>query len=232
MKLAERLAAAIAGGVRRIGQVSIEPRGDGYLLRHIDDEGLPASALQGHEDPEMARTISTWADDGHYRFTKGELSLVRGWMLVLSSAGQLKQALDLFYPAGAGLWFAQQDGRIEVEHLRTKLNRQTGMYRFARNLSDAGAQRLVTEVCGHGHCCVKKILWKTAKRAVMMAWSEASTGPPPFPCSAARPATTSSRKPARHRRSRRNRRSSLQASGCRFMYFSTASVRVRTWSFR
>jgi sirohydrochlorin cobaltochelatase len=160
MKLAERLAAAIAGGVRRIGQVSIEPRGDGYLLRHIDDEGLPASALQGHEDPEMARTISTWADDGHYRFTKGELSLVRGWMLVLSSAGQLKQALDLFYPAGAGLWFAQQDGRIEVEHLRTKLNRQTGMYRFARNLSDAGAQRLVTEVCGPGHCCVKKILWQ------------------------------------------------------------------------
>ena len=160
MKLAERLAAAIAGGVRRIGQVSIEPRGDGYLLRHIDDEGLPASALQGHEDPEMARTISTWADDGHYRFTKGELSLVRGWMLVLSSAEQLKQALDLFYPAAAGLWFAQQDGRIEVEHLRTKLNRQTGMYRFARNLSDAGAQRLVTEVCGPGHCCVKKILWQ------------------------------------------------------------------------
>ena len=160
MKLAERLAAAIAGGVRRIGQVSIEPQAEGYLLRHIDDEGLPASALQTHEDPEMARTISTWADDGHYRFTKGELSLVRGWMLVLSSAGQLKQALDLFYPAGVGLWFAQRDGRIEVEHLRTKLNRQTGMYRFARNLSDAGAQRLVTEVCGPGNCCVKKILWQ------------------------------------------------------------------------
>ena len=162
MKLAERLAAAIAGGVRRIGQVSIEPGkgGHGYLLRHIDDEGIDPGSLEVHEDPEMARAISTWADDGHYRFTKGELSLVRGWMLVLSSAGQLKQALDLFYPAGVGLWFAQQDGRIEVEHLRTKLNRQTGMYRFARNLSDAGAQQLVTEVCGPGNCCVKKILWR------------------------------------------------------------------------
>jgi sirohydrochlorin cobaltochelatase len=162
MKLAERLAAAIAGGVRRIGQVSIEPGedGHGYLLRHIDDEGIDPGSLEVHEDPEMARAISTWADDGHYRFTKGELSLVRGWMLVLSSAGQLKQALDLFYPAGVGLWFAQQEGRIEVEHLRTKLNRQTGMYRFARNLSDAGAQRLVTEVCGPGNCCVKKILWR------------------------------------------------------------------------
>jgi hypothetical protein len=33
------------------------------------------------------------------------------------------------------------------------------MYRFARNLSDAGAQKLVKEVCGPGHCCVKNILW-------------------------------------------------------------------------
>jgi sirohydrochlorin cobaltochelatase len=162
MKLAERLAAAIAGGVRQIGQVSIRPRTDGagYELRHIDDEGLPAAELDTHADPEMARTFSTWAADDHYRFTKGELSLMRGWMLLLSSADELRQALDLFYPAATGLWFAQQDGRIEAEHLRPKLNRQTGMYRFARNLSDAGAQRLVTEVCGPGHCCVKKILWQ------------------------------------------------------------------------
>jgi sirohydrochlorin cobaltochelatase len=55
--------------------------------------------------------------------------------------------------------FAALDGRLEVELLRDKLNRQTGMYRFARNLSDAGAQALVREVCGPGNCCVKKILW-------------------------------------------------------------------------
>lgn len=160
MKLAERLAEAIAAGVRRIGQVSIKPQAGGYLLRHIDDEGLDPSALELHEDPEAARDISTWAKDGHYRFTKGELSLIRGWLLKLESAEQLKQALDLFYPAAVGLHFARQDGRIEVEHLRAKLNRQTGMYRFARNLSDAGAQRLVKEVCGPGNCCVKKILWQ------------------------------------------------------------------------
>ena len=162
MKLAERLAAAIAGGIRQIGQVSIATQDGKYILRHIEDEGMPAAALDTHGDPGMARALSTWAadDDGHYRFTKGELSLMRGWMLVLSSAEELRQALDLFYPAATGLWFAEKDGRIEVEHLRTKLNRQTGMYRFARNLSDAGAQRLVKEVCGPGHCCVKKILWQ------------------------------------------------------------------------
>ncbi len=47
-----------------------------------------------------------------------------------------------------------------MQHLRDKLDRQTGMYKFARNLSTEGAQRLVQEVCGPGNCCVKKILWQ------------------------------------------------------------------------
>ncbi|WP_035606439.1 DR2241 family protein [Haloferula sp. BvORR071] len=162
MKLAERLAQALAAGIRHIGQVAISPRAGakGYELRHIDDEGQPESALQRHEGIAAARSISTWAADGHYRFTKGELSLVRGWRLLLDSPEELRQALDLFYPAAAGLWFAQADGRIEIEHLRAKLNRQTGMYRFARNINDETAQRLVREVCGPGNCCVKKILWQ------------------------------------------------------------------------
>jgi len=162
MKLADRLSQAIALGVRRIGQISIKPGATGatYALCHIEDEGLDPASLEIHNGAAATRTISTWAEDGHYRFTKGELSLKRGWLLRLSSAEELRQALDGFYPAAAGLWFAEQDGHLEIQNLREKLNRQTGMYRFARNLSDAGAQRLVREVCGPGHCCVKKILWQ------------------------------------------------------------------------
>lgn len=162
MRLAERLSQAIAGGVRRIGQISIRPdlAGAAYALCHIEDEASDPDLLEVHNGSAAARDISTWAEDGHYRFTKGELSLKRGWLLRLSSTDELKQALDLFYPAAVGLWLASQDGHLEIEHLRDKLNRQTGMYRFARNLSDAGAQRLVREVCGPGNCCVKKILWQ------------------------------------------------------------------------
>lgn len=162
MKLADRLSQAVAGGVRRIGQIAIRPEAAGaaYALCHIDDESRDPSELEVHNGSAAARTISTWAEDGHYRFTKGELSLKRGWLLRLSSAEELRHALDGFYPAAAGLWFAWQDGQLEVQHLRDKLNRQTGMYRFARNLSDAGAQRLVREVCGPGNCCVKRILWQ------------------------------------------------------------------------
>lgn len=161
MTLAERLAQAVAGGIRRIGQIAILPdtAGAAYALCHIDDEAGDLSLLDAHDDPAAARAISTWADDGHYRFTKGELTLKRGWLLRLSSADELRQALDLFYPANIGMHFAAIDGRLQVEQLRDKLNRQTGMYRFARNLSDAGAQALVKEVCGPANCCVKKILW-------------------------------------------------------------------------
>jgi len=161
MILAERLAQAIAGGIRRIGQIAILPdtAGAAYALCHIDDETTDPALLEAHDGPAAARTISTWADDGHYRFTKGELTLKRGWMLRLGSADELRQALDLFYPANVGMHFAALDGRLQVEQLRDKLNRQTGMYRFARNLSDAGAQALVKEVCGPANCCVKKILW-------------------------------------------------------------------------
>jgi sirohydrochlorin cobaltochelatase len=160
MKLAERLSDAISGGIRRIGQIAIRPQDGGYLLCHIDDENGDHALLEKLDGSAAARDLSTWAEDGHYRFTKGELSLKRGWLLQLSSAEEFRQALDHFYPAAAGLWFAQKDGRLEIEHLRDKLNRQTGMYRFARTLSDAGAQRLVREVCGPGNCCVKKILWQ------------------------------------------------------------------------
>lgn len=160
MKIAERLAQAVAGAVRQIGQVVILRQSGGYELRHIEDEGLPAAEFEILEGADAAREISTWAEDEHYRFTKGELSLKRGWRLLLSSPEELRQALDLFYPAALGLWFAQQDGLLEAEHLRAKLARQTGMYRFTRNLSDERAQQLVREVCGPGNCCVKKILWQ------------------------------------------------------------------------
>lgn len=159
--LATRLLAAVDSGVQQIGQIAILP-GQGewsHLLCHLNDTSRIES-LEVHDGPEDARDLSTWAEDGHYRFTKGELSLKCGWLMRLRSEADLLIALDGFYPAAVGLWLAEKEGRLEIQHLREKLNRQTGMYRFARDLSDAGAQRLVDEVCGPGNCCVKKILWQ------------------------------------------------------------------------
>lgn len=159
--IAEQLEKAVREGIRQIGQVAIltDVLDSPFGLCHLDDQEKIES-LEVHRGPAPAREISTWAADGHYRFTKGELSLKNGWILLLSDIQELRQALDLLYPASVGLWLAEKAGELDVEHLRDKLNRQTGMYKFARNISDAGAQKLVQNVCGPSNCCVKDIRWQ------------------------------------------------------------------------
>jgi sirohydrochlorin cobaltochelatase len=134
------------------------------VICHYEDAELstePAfGGLDVYHGPEAAREISTYAEDGTYRFTKGQTNLKRGWVMTLENEEDLRQAVDQFYPACLGLFLAQRDGTLDVQNLRDKLNRQTGMYRFARTVSDAGAQQLVQTICGPAHQCAKRILWK------------------------------------------------------------------------
>ena len=166
MSTALKLRDLLRTGIHRIGQIEIQQNlcGYPYVLCHSADVELskePAfGGLEIHEGPADARDLSTYAQDGTYRFTKGQTNLERGWVVVLDNEEDLRLALDQFYPACVGLFLAQQGGDLEIETLRDKLNRQTGMYRFARSISDAGAQKLVQQVCGPAHQCAKKILWK------------------------------------------------------------------------
>lgn len=166
MSITNQLQDLITSGVRRIGEIEIQANvsNAAYVLCHWQDLGrakeLDFDDLEVHRAPAGAREISTYAEDGTYRFTKGQMNLKRGWVMVLETTEELRQALDHFYPASVGLFLAMRDGCLEVENLRDKLNRQTGMYRFARNVSDAGAQELVRTVCGPAHQCAKRILWQ------------------------------------------------------------------------
>ncbi|MDG2400225.1 MAG: DR2241 family protein [Akkermansiaceae bacterium] len=156
MTLTKVLSNALDSGINQIGQLRIL-RGP-LRLHHIDDVNL--DSLEVHTDPDDAREISLYTSDGKYRFTKGELSLKTGWIFILDSVEDLRRAIDLFYPASLGLWNASQNNEIRVQNLRDKLNRQTGMYRHARNVSDEGIQKLVKCLCGPSNKCVKKILWE------------------------------------------------------------------------
>lgn len=166
MSIASNLQEWIAAGVHRIGEIEIQTNACSYfyLLSHWQDAARAKEpefgGLEVHRDPAAARDISTYAEDGTYRFTKGQVNLKRGWVMALETTEALRQALDHFYPASVGLFAALRNGRLEVENLREKLGRQTGMYRFARNISDPGAQELVRTVCGPAHQCAKRILWK------------------------------------------------------------------------
>jgi hypothetical protein len=156
MSLTQKLTEALGSGINQIGQLRILQ--NPLRLHHIDDTDLASLAV--HSDPEDAREISLYADNGEYRFTKGELSLKRGWIFQLESIEDLRRTIDLFYPASLGLWQAHDLGKIRIQNLRDKLNRQSGMYRHARNVSDQGAQELVQCLCGPANKCVKKILWR------------------------------------------------------------------------
>lgn len=166
MNIVAQLQKLIQSGFHRIGEIEIQTNvfNNAYAISHWQDADHVGEAGHGgltlHEGPEAAREISTYAEDGTYRFTKGQVNLKRGWVMVLQDEEELRQALDQFYPACLGLFLAHRNDLLEVEYLRSKLNRQTGMYRFARSISDAGAQELVRKVCGPAHQCAKRILWK------------------------------------------------------------------------
>ena len=156
MSLTKVLADALESGINQIGQLRILR--DPFRLHHIDDVNL--DSLELHTNPDDARGIGLYTSGGEYRFTKGELSLRTGWIFELESLEELRRTIDLFYPASIGLWNATNHGNARIQNLRDKLNRQTGMYRHARNVSDEGAQELVKSLCGPSNKCVKKILWK------------------------------------------------------------------------
>ncbi|MEJ6581101.1 MAG: DR2241 family protein [Akkermansiaceae bacterium] len=155
MSLTQNLTEALASGINQIGQIRILQ--NPLRLHHLDDSDL--DSLEVHTVPDDAREISLYSDKGEYRFTKGELSLKRGWIFKLESIDDLRRTIDLFYPASLGLWQAHEAGNIRIQDLREKLNRQSGMYRHSRNVSDQGAQELVQCLCGPSNKCVKKILW-------------------------------------------------------------------------
>lgn len=159
MKLSQRLTSALQEGINEIGEVSIltEISGAPYALCHSEDRTRTAE-LEVQRGPFAAQEIGKLNDQGEFRFLKGSQDLQRGWLLLLADADELRQALDLFYPAALGLWLAQLDGTLRVQDLRPKLERQTGMYRFARTISDAGAQALIKEEC-HPAKCAKRMLW-------------------------------------------------------------------------
>ena len=165
MTIAEHLESFLSQGIHRIGEIEIQtlPSGD-FLLSHEADQAEASQedhgGLEVHHGPEAARDLSTYAEDGTYRFTKGQVNLRRGWAMILSSSLDLRLALDQFYPASVGLWIASQGGTLSVQNLRTKLERQTGMYRSARFISTEGAQELVKSICGPAHQCAKRILWQ------------------------------------------------------------------------
>lgn len=166
MSIATALEDLIESGIHRIGEIEIQTNVSGFrfILSHHTDAALAREpdfgGLECHDGPAAARSLSVHGSDGAYRFVKAQLNLRGGWVMRLASPEELRLALDHFYPASVGVDLARRAGTLDVQDLRDKLNRQTGMYRFARTISDEGAQNLIEQVCGPAHNCARRILWR------------------------------------------------------------------------
>ena len=145
-------------GGRRIGQIVIAKKNDGWELRHSDDAGR--DDLRLYTKCADARPLANLDDEGKFRALKTAPNLRHGWRLVLPDVASLRSALDAFYPAMIGVQLARERSELTPVNLRDTLARQTGMYRVTQKLTDEQAQALIASQCRCDGGCLKTILWR------------------------------------------------------------------------
>ena len=156
--ISDELARLIKEGYNALGELEFTESPTGYRLYHWADRNS-LSLAQVYRSAEDARQIAKYDAAGAYRALKGAPNLPRRWMLELGSIKDLKRALDYFYPGAIATWLAYREGKTRPVCLRETLNRQTGMYRVTRKLTDGQAQSLVKEACRSDSRCLRTILW-------------------------------------------------------------------------
>ena len=141
-------------GRTRIGQIAIREMPDGWELRHADD--FARGDIARHDGAGAARHLANLDDAGAYRPLKTAPNLRHGWRLVLRDVGEVRRALDYFYPAMTGVWLSHLRGELRPVEFRETLGRQTGMYRVTQKITDEQARGMVDSFCAG---CLKCRVW-------------------------------------------------------------------------
>jgi sirohydrochlorin cobaltochelatase len=140
------------------GQIRIQKTNGSLVLSHRDDE--VRTDLQTFRNSEEAVEIAKYDDAGNYRSLKTAPNLRHGWQLELATLGELRRALDYFYPGRLAVFAAWKNGQLQATQLRETLERQSGMYRVAAKISDEQIDNVVGNFCRSDSGCLRTILWK------------------------------------------------------------------------
>jgi len=154
------------------GQILIRKTNGSFVLSHRDDE--VRTALQTFRNAEEAVEIAKYDDAGNYRPLKTAPNLRHGWRLELATLGELRRALDYFYPGRLAVFAAWKNDQLRITPLRETLDRQSGMYRIAAKISDEQIDNVVGNFCRSDSGCLRTILWKRDQHSTI-----ASTKLPP-----------------------------------------------------
>jgi sirohydrochlorin cobaltochelatase len=162
----EKALAAVLNDHTRFGQILIQRRSSGgFVLCHRDDENVHDLKILGK--PDDAIEIARYDDAGNYRPLKTAPNLRHGWRLELVDLGELRRALDYFYPGRLAMLAAWTENRLSTASLRETLDRQSGMYRVAAKISDEQIDEVVGNFCKSDGGCLRTILWKRDARGTI-----------------------------------------------------------------
>ena len=140
-----------------IGQISVRRTGSSFTLCHWEDEGR--NNLEVFRGSEEALAIARFDDAGDYRPLKTAPNLRHGWRLEVVDLGELRRALDYFYPGRLAMFAAWKANRLVTTPLRETLDRQSGIYRVAAKISDPQLDDVVANFCRSDGGCLRTILW-------------------------------------------------------------------------
>ncbi len=140
-----------------VAQVLIERTVSGYELHHIEDGDRGAFSLRGLRLSDL-RALAQCTKSGAFRPLKSAPSLQNGWRLKVRDDAELEVALNQLYPGAIADWYAAQSPAAPVTDYRAFTNRQTGMYRIAKLLTDEQVCT-VARACCHRNYCLKRRLW-------------------------------------------------------------------------
>lgn len=159
----EKALAAVLSDKSYFGQIFIQATNVGsFALCHRDDANK--SDLEIFRKPDDALDIARYDDAGKYRPLKTAPDLRHGWRMEVVDLGELRRALDYFYPGRLAMLVAWTGNRLSTTPLRETLDRQSGMYRIAAKILDEQIDDMVGNFCKSDGGCLRTILWKRDAR--------------------------------------------------------------------
>src|SRR5258708_11118786 len=141
----ETALAAVLSDRTSFGQLLIQRTGAGsFVLCHRDDE--KAHGLQIFRQPDDGLEIARYDDAGKYRPLKTAPNLRHRWRLELVDLGELRRALDYFFPGRLATLPASTQGRLRTPPPRETFGRHSGPRPPPATPSGARGRRAVGHV--------------------------------------------------------------------------------------
>lgn len=160
MTLPDHLAAALPDEMTRLlGEVLLSKCAETntWLARHIRDKAADSDSLQALNTVQEIREMVKYDKDGEYRPLKTAPNMKCGWIISDPDITSFYTKVDALYPAAYATSARYFEGRLAAVPLRQTLDRQTGMYQFAKGITDQHANQIMRDTCAKG--CLRTIAW-------------------------------------------------------------------------